>query len=105
LQLTEEIKNEFNDKVNRASPKTKVSGLIDESQQIIKRCKHELKLKLFFDRNKMIALFANFKSLWRDLAFALSIVINIMILGSFSEYFGSVDEVGLDPRLDEPVLF
>lgn len=68
-ELPKETKNDFNEKVNRQSPQTKVSDLIENSAEVIKICKHELRLKLFFGRNKVIAVFANFVNLWKDLAF------------------------------------
>ena len=41
LLLKKETKNEFHDKVNRASAKSKVTDLVDNSKKIIEISKHE----------------------------------------------------------------
>jgi len=103
-ELPKEVKNSFNDQVNRQNSKTKVEGLIKESEQIIDVCKHELKLKVFFNKRKLVAVFANFVNLWKDLAFLLSITLNLMIMGAYSIRFGAPDDP-TEGRLDSPVLF
>jgi len=103
-ELPKEVKSEFNENVNRQNTKTKVEGLVKESEAIIDVCQHELRLKAFFNRRKLIAVFANFVNLWKDLAFLLSITLNLMILGAYSTRFheeGDPDE----GRLTDPVLF
>jgi inositol 1,4,5-triphosphate receptor type 1/inositol 1,4,5-triphosphate receptor type 3 len=59
--------------------------LVEEAPKIIEVCKHEQKLALFFARQKFVAVFANFVDLWRDIAFLLTILINIFILISYSQ--------------------
>lgn len=69
--LPDETKAEFHENINRDSVNAKISGLVDESHKIIEICKHEEELALFFSHNKFIAIFANYVTLWKDLAFLL----------------------------------
>lgn len=64
--------------------------------------KHEERLNNFFERNKIIAMFANYVDLWRDLAFLLTIVLNIFILMAFDSKNGSIE--GVENRLKEPAI-
>jgi inositol 1,4,5-triphosphate receptor type 1/inositol 1,4,5-triphosphate receptor type 3 len=81
--LPDETKLEFHDTVSRDSVNAKISDLVDESQKIIEICKHEEELALFFSHNKFIAIFANYVILWKDLAFLLTLLLNIFIILSF----------------------
>ena len=101
--LPKDIKTEFNDTVNRGSVKTKVTGLMLKANEFTRTMIHEEKLKLFFGRNKFLALFANFVDLWKDLSFIMTLIINFVILASFSDSFGSPDPSY--NRLYNPRLF
>lgn len=79
-----ERKVSFNENCNRTSVKSKVKDLATEIPIFIKVAKHEHSLKLFFGKQKLIAIFVNYVSLWRDIGFILTIVMNIFILGSYS---------------------
>ena len=81
--LPDETKDEFHEIVNRDSVNAKVSGLVDESSKIIEICKHEEELSLFFSQNKFIAIFANYVILWKDLAFLVTLLLNLFIILSF----------------------
>jgi len=48
-------------------------------------CKHEMNLALFFARNKFISIFANYVDLWKDMAFLLTNLINILVVVSYSQ--------------------
>lgn len=87
--LPDETKTEFHDSVSRDSVNAKISDLVDESQKIIGICKHEEELALFFSHNKFLAIFANYVILWKDLAFLLTLLLNILIILSF--YSGDTD--------------
>jgi len=103
-EIPQEKKNYFHDHVNRQSPQTKVSDLVKFADQIIEICKHELRLKLFFGRHKVIAVFANFVNLWKDLSFFTSIALNILILGSYSQT--NAPELGIEEsRMEKPIIF
>ena len=59
---------------------------------------HEEKLSRFFLKNKILGIFANYVVLWKDLAYYITILINVFILGSFTkknvdedEGIGSID--------------
>ena len=71
---------------------------MEKSLEIISICKHEEKLALFFSKNKLISLLANYVDLWQNLAFLLSIILNFLIISAFS-----VNEVNdsKKTRLDE----
>jgi len=56
--------------------------------KLIEICSHEEWLKRYFAHNQFIALFANYVKLWKDLAFIFTLIINLFIVGSFSEKFG-----------------
>jgi len=88
-ELPKETKVEFNNKVNRSSPKTKVGDLVQHADHIIEVCKHELRLKLFFSRNKLIAIFANFVNLWKDLAFILVHKVFLLLISRTSARISS----------------
>jgi hypothetical protein len=48
--LPKEKKDEFHDKVDRSSTKSKIQTLVYESERLIEICIHEEKLKRFFSR-------------------------------------------------------
>ena len=43
----------------------------------------EEKLFIFFNNNKIIALFANYVNLWKDFCFILTLIINFTIITSY----------------------
>ncbi len=82
--MPKEKKITFHDNVERSSSKSKVTYLVEQSESLIKICKHEEYLKNFFIEYKFLAIFANFDKLWKDIAFLLTIVLNIITLFSFN---------------------
>ena len=50
---------------------------------IIEVCKHEEVLALFFSRNQFLAIFANYVILWKDLAFLMTLLLNMFIILGF----------------------
>ena len=93
--MPKDLKNEFHGEVIRTSSKTKLSYLMEKSDQMIKRMKHEEHLRIFFDYNPMIGLFASHGKLWDDCAFYTAITINLIILMSYSQYFVDDSEYSL----------
>lgn len=75
--------------MNRDSVNSKIQGLLDDSFKVIEVCKHEEELAQFFSRNKFIAIFANYVILWKDLAFLMTVWLNLLIILSF--YDGEAD--------------
>lgn len=80
--LPEETKEEFSEKVDRSSLESKLEEFVKESQEFIRIAKHEEKywfslfllrnsyrLAFFFNQNKFLAIFANYVSLWKEMAF------------------------------------
>ncbi|CAD8210359.1 unnamed protein product [Paramecium octaurelia] len=83
--LPKERKKEFHETVNRDSTNSKISDLIEQTDSIIEVCKHEEKLAVFFSKNKFIAIFANYVILWKDLAFILTLLLNLFIILSYAD--------------------
>lgn len=90
--LPKETKINFNSKVNRDSIHSKIEGLVAEAENIIEICKHEQQLSNFFERNKIVAIFAKYVNLWKDIAFLLSILLNCFILMGFDNEVGERTE-------------
>lgn len=86
--LPKEKKNEFHELVDRSSTKSKVQYLVTESTKMIEICEHEETLRRIFQRQKFLALFANYVKLWKDLAFIFTLLLNLFIIGSFAEIDG-----------------
>jgi len=78
---------------------TKIQGLVQEIDPIIEICKHEEKLNEMFERSSLISLVANNVNLWKDISFNLAIIINFLILTSFSDQFGDLDMSLEDKRM------
>ena len=91
--LPKESKTEFHESVDRDSVNSKISGLIEKADDIIDICKHEESLAIFFSHNKFLAIFANYVMLWKDLAFLLTLGINILIILSYYEGDEGDDDV------------
>ena len=81
--LPKEDKTEFHDSASRDSVNSKITDLMAATPSIIEICIHEENLALFFKKNKFIAIFANYVVLWKDLAFLMTLVLNIVIIASF----------------------
>ncbi|KRW98864.1 MIR motif [Pseudocohnilembus persalinus] len=105
LFMPKEKKTEFNNNVSRTNLKSKVEGLVEKSYEYIEICKHEEYLNSFFQKNKFLAIFANYVKLWKDLAFILTLLLNVFILLSYSSVFPDDDGSFDDSRMHEPRLF
>ena len=62
--LPDEIVNDFREKVDRTSTKTKIGSLIDQSTYFIKIMQHEEKLRKIFDKNKVLGIFCLNVKFW-----------------------------------------
>lgn len=102
-------KQEFHEKVNRTSVKTKVSGLLDESGYFINVMVHEQRLKNIFNKNKILGMIATYEKLWENLAFYINLTLNFIIIASYSQRempADTTDVVVMDYyRLYRPQLF
>ena len=95
--LPKEKKTHFHEVVDRSNVKSKVQDLVNISDHYIEICKHEERLKIFFAKNSFLSIFANYVKLWEDLAFILTLLLNMLVLVSFSTIWSD--------RLYEPRLF
>jgi len=68
LCLDKSMKTSFHNNVNRLSVKSKIASLLNHSNDMIFRLKHEEDLKEFFNKT-FIGLFAKHVQLWTDLSF------------------------------------
>ncbi|CAD8131502.1 unnamed protein product [Paramecium pentaurelia] len=83
-KLNKDEKQSFQQTVDRSSAKSKVQDLMEKSPELIQIMRHEEEMNRFYKQYKIIGFFANYIQLWKDLAFYLTLIINIMIIGSFS---------------------
>jgi hypothetical protein len=95
--ITPDIKEQFEDEVDRSSYKNKLQSLINSAPNVIEKIQHENNLNKFFNRYKYLRFIAVHHKLLKDLAFANCLVINFLILASYSGYKTN--------RLHEPSLF
>ncbi|EGR27735.1 MIR domain protein [Ichthyophthirius multifiliis] len=68
--------------------KAKVFGLMQQAKYLTEVCIQEEELNKFFSQNRFLALFANYVKLWKDLAFIMTIILNIFILFTFTDAYG-----------------
>lgn len=82
--LDKETKTNFQRNVKRVSAKAKVTSLMEESKELIKKMKHNYWLSSQLNKIKTITVLVQNIPLLRDVAFIMAIAINIMILVSYS---------------------
>ena len=95
--LTPEIKEKFHRNVDRDTDQTKLKYMLINAEPIIEQIQHEHKLLNLIQNNKIISVFASKVYLWREIAFALTIALNLCVLLSYSVYHGS-------DRMSDPAL-
>lgn len=95
--LAPEMKDRFHLNVDRSSDKKKLQYLVDSAPTLIEEMKHEHKLNKLLSKNFCISLIAKHVRLWRELAWIITLILNFLILASYSTY-------GTD-RILEPSLF
>ncbi|CAK68868.1 unnamed protein product (macronuclear) [Paramecium tetraurelia] len=108
-KLPKSARLEFHDQVDRTSSKTKLTYLMERANFLIKVMEYEEKLNQVFAKNPIFAFFATSGKLWENCAFVTTLVINLIVLLSYSQKFyneGQSDITGdliyerlLDPRL------
>jgi inositol 1,4,5-triphosphate receptor type 1/inositol 1,4,5-triphosphate receptor type 3 len=81
--LPKESKIEFHENVDRDSVNSKISDLMDKANSLIEVCKHEETLTRFFNKYTFVAIFANYVILWKDLAYLMTLTLNVLIIMSF----------------------
>ena len=85
--LTTEHKRAFHENVNRTSTKTKIAGLMEHSDATLNFMKHEERLRLLFNKYKIIGVIASHSKLWQSCAFYTNIILNAFIRSSYSSKF------------------
>ncbi|EGR27785.1 MIR domain protein, partial [Ichthyophthirius multifiliis] len=85
--LSDEVKDHFNNKVNRSSSKAKLSYLMDQSDSIILIMTHEENIRRLVNRYYLIGFIVNNHKLLENMNFLFAIVLNLIILTSYSQYF------------------
>lgn len=102
--LPKDAKIDFHDSVDRTSSKTKLTTLIDSSPYLIKIMKYEEKLNQLFAINPVFGFFATHGKLWESCAFATTLIINIIVLISYTQDLSIPGKSIRDIRLFEPRL-
>lgn len=102
--LPKENKTEFHENVDRDSTNSKVSALVESTQNIIDVCKHEEDLNQLFNQNKFIALFAKYVILWKDLSFLLTLILNVFVILSYYEGDSEDPDERFRVRIYEPTF-
>lgn len=67
--LPKDLKNDFHDDVNRSTAKSKITRLMNETENIVNTMKHEENLNEFFKFNPILGFFVNQQKLWENLSF------------------------------------
>lgn len=78
--LDKETKTKFNSGANRISVKAKVTSLLQESEDLIKKMKLNYQLNLWLNKVQILAVLVANIQLLRDIAFIMALIINVMVL-------------------------
>lgn len=84
--LPKESKMEFHEIVDHSSIRDKLVTLMNEANHMRKIMEHEELLRNIFKRIKVVELIATHKTLWENMAFLTNVILNFMIIVSFSSY-------------------
>jgi hypothetical protein len=77
----------------------KLQYLTRVAPEYIEELKHGLKLKKYINKYRLVRLIAEHVSLWKEISFILTLVINFFVLTSYSSYVDGAD------RASEPSIF
>ncbi|CAK81773.1 unnamed protein product (macronuclear) [Paramecium tetraurelia] len=107
--LPKSARLEFHDQVDRTSSKTKLTYLMERANFLIKVMEYEEKLNQVFAKNPIFAFFATSGKLWENCAFVTTLVINLIVLLSYSQSFYNESQSGqtgdlIYERLQDPRL-
>ena len=94
--LSAETKERFHSRADRSSAKAKLMYLVKAADDLELQLRCEYTLQKFISRHWTLTLIAQNIALWRDLGFLFTLLLNVIILISYSSY-------GLD-RLQWPSL-
>ena len=83
--MTEEAKENFHSIVDRSSDKTKIQFFIEKSGEMIEEMQHEFRLSKFYNKYKIVSFFTSHVTVWKELAFMMTLLLNFFIIASFYE--------------------
>lgn len=83
--LTQENKDKFHNSVERSSDKAKVQFLIQKSFEMIEEMEHEFRLTKFFNKYKILSFFTSRVTVWKEIAFTTTLILNFFIIASYYE--------------------
>lgn len=95
--LNDEIKESFHTNADRTSDQTKLRYLMIKADDIIEQIRHNHRLQKIYEKYPFVSLIASNVSLWGDVAFMCTLILNFFIISSFS-YYG-------EHSLNDPSLF
>jgi hypothetical protein len=82
--LNDDVKDDFEDEVDRTSVKTKLNMLQTKSKFLIRIAKYDKKLNEFVTRYPLLELVSRHDLLWRDFAFYCTLTMNVTMLLSYN---------------------
>ena len=103
--MPNEINVGFRENVKRTSTKTKLSALMTQSYRMTKVMKHEERLRLMFDKYKMLGYVARNIKKWEHFAFYIACLLNIIVLFSYSEYYVTKEQKLVKASYDKGRLY
>lgn len=83
--LTSEQKENFHFYVDRSSDKFKILYLVMKADELIEEIEHGFKLSKIFNKYKILALIASNVTVWKELAFVMTLALNFIIISSYAE--------------------
>lgn len=82
--LTKEIKEHFHRNAIRDSDQSKLKYMLDSTDELIKKINHDFFIKSIMKKSKTIHIIATNVDNFRKIAFFLTIILNLIILTSYS---------------------
>lgn len=78
-------KNKFHLTVERGTVQMKIRDLVNEREEMITICLHEEWLEKIFQQSAFLNIIAKNVNLWREVSFTLALILNFLIIVSFSD--------------------
>jgi hypothetical protein len=97
FSLTPHIQRKFIHKADRTTFRTKLQYLMKETPRYMEEIKHQHRLNKLYKTSKVLNFIAKRNQLWKDLAFINCLIINFLIIASYSVY--------KTHRIKDPSLF
>lgn len=81
--LTPDSKESFHENVDRSSDKAKVQYIVQKADEMLEEMQHEFRLSKFYNKYKFISFFTSNVTVWKELAFTMTLLLNFLIIGSY----------------------